>query len=324
MLNTTECHLIAYAQDSGSPPRSASASVVVHFSPQVLKSFGRNVDLEQGSLPAVENMLNNANFFNLSSSSAIILVIVLGVLLGTLFIIIIALTLHVLKHRKYVSATSSNSSDSSAANQNMSRHESSSSRRNTSLTSIKHNKVGVLADATISSSICSVGSRGVENPIFNMATARTNITRIDPDSAIVSDASSNETIVSSGERTDLIRNIPSSLGSNSPPPPPNITGTASRISVIKWPQGSIPRRVKKLTWEDEARLRHHYDDHYSSSIAIKSNSSSNHNNNNIHNNNEHNNTIIRQTELDPDVSVVPLRRTLHSSSSGLPDLTVYF
>ena len=29
------------------------------------------------------------------------------------------------------------------------------------------------------------------------------------------------------------------------------SGNSSRISVVKWPQGSIPRRVKKLTWEDE-------------------------------------------------------------------------
>ena len=32
----------------------------------------------------------------------------------------------------------------------------------------------------------------------------------------------------------------------------------------------------------------------------------------------------RHTELDPDVSVIPLRRTIHSSNAGLPDLTVYF
>ncbi|XP_074595870.1 uncharacterized protein LOC141850999 isoform X2 [Brevipalpus obovatus] len=78
----------------------------------------------------------------------------------------------------------------------------------------------------------------------------------------------------------------SSGGSLSPPPPPSITctgtmggGTASRISVIKWPQGSIPRRVKKLTWEDERR------DH-------------------------------TRTELDPDVSVAPYRRTyLHPFSN---------
>ncbi|KAG9509069.1 Protocadherin Fat 4 [Fragariocoptes setiger] len=31
----------------------------------------------------------------------------------------------------------------------------------------------------------------------------------------------------------------------------NDIGNASRVSVIKWPQGSIPRRVKKLTWDDE-------------------------------------------------------------------------
>ena len=322
-LNTTECHLIVVATDSGSPPRSASASVLVHFSPQILKNFGRNIDFET-NLPAVDvNMLSQSGFFNPSSSSAIILVIVLGVLLGTLFIIIIALTLHVLKHRKYVSSNpSSHSSYTSSVNHNIGSLQSSNSRRNiSSLTSLKSNKISAMPETLINTSVSPLGTRGVENPIFNMPVNRTAITRIDPDSAVVSDASSNETVVSSGERTDLIRNIPSSLGSNSPPPPPNITGTASRISVIKWPQGSIPRRVKKLTWEDERR-HHDYDHHYSSSIAIRSESLST-NNNSVHDS-DNNNSVQRQTELDPDVSVIPMRRTLHSTASGLPDLTVYF
>ena len=319
-LNTTECHIVVVATDSGSPPRSASASVLVHFSPQILKNFGRNIDLDQANLPAVDvNMLSQSGFFNPSSSSAIILVIVLGVLLGTLFIIIIALTVHVLKHRKYVSSNpSSHSSYSSSVNHNINSLQNSSSRRNIpSLTSLKNNKIGAMPDTTINTNVSPLASRGVENPIFNMPANRAAITRIDPDSAVVSDASSNETVISSGERTDLIRNIPSSLGSNSPPPPPNITGTASRISVIRWPQGSIPRRVKKLTWEDEQREFEH---HYSSSIAIRPDSSANH----ISSHSDNNNAVQRQTELDPDVSVIPLRRTIHSTGHGLPDLTVYF
>lgn len=321
-LNTTECHIVVVATDSGSPPRSASASVLVHFSPQILKNFGRNIDLDQSNLPAVDvNMLSQSGFFNPSSSSAIILVIVLGVLLGTLFIIIIALTLHVLKHRKYVSSNpSSHSSYTSSINHNIGSLQNPNARRNiSSLTSLKNNKISAMPETTIDSNVGPLSTRGVENPIFNMPANRAAITRIDPDSAVVSDASSNETVISSGERTDLIRNIPSSLGSNSPPPPPNITGTASRISVIKWPQGSIPRRVKKLTWEDEQR---DYDHHYSSSIAIRSDSSANqifsaHDSDTI-------NGQQRQTELDPDVSVIPLRRTIHSTAQGLPDLTVYF
>ncbi|XP_054162337.1 protocadherin Fat 4-like, partial [Oppia nitens] len=319
-LNTTECHLIVMATDSGTPPRSASASVLVHFSPQILKNFGRNIDFDQ-TLPAIDvNLLSESSFFSPSSSSAIILVIVLGVLLGTLFIIIIALTLHVLKHRKYVSSSGSlHSTYTSSVTHNHNSMSSDNSRRNiSSLGSLKNNKVGALPQSTINSSLASIGTRGVENPIFNMPSNRTTtITRIEADSAVVSDASSNETIISTGDRTDLIRNIPSPLSSNSPPPPPNMTGTASRISVIKWPQGSIPRRVKKLTWEDERdhHLDNHYDPHYSSSIAIRPNSVDN---------NDSNNAVYRQTELDPDVSVIPLRRTLHSSASGLPDLTVYF
>lgn len=37
--------------------------------------------------------------------------------------------------------------------------------------------------------------------------------------------------------------------------------------------------------------------------------------------------VFRQTELDPDVSLAPLRRSVihqNSTTSGLPDLTVYF
>ena len=329
LLNNTECHLIVQATDSGLPPRSASASVVVYFSSQVLKSFGRNIELDSGNSQDVDmNMLKNGDFFNPSSSSAIILVVVLGVLLGTLFIIIIALTMHVLKHRKYDasnSASSSTVSDNSTTNQPNHFHESANSRRTSSLSSIKHNKISAAPNGNIHSNVTlsTSGTRGVENPIFNMPSSGTAnctlVTRFDHDSAIVSDASSNETVVSNlNERTDLIRNK-NSLGSNSPPPPPpNLIGTnASRISVVKWPQGSIPRRVKKLTWEDERR--NDDDDNYHESslpIAIKSNSSS-----------ATNTAALRQMQHrveHSDMSAVPLLRTLHSSASGLPDLTVYF
>lgn len=134
LVNTSECHLIATATDSGSPPRSSSASVVVKFSPQLLKSFtGRTLDssglklffeLNDNSLadgdmrtspsgmsPTATDILQHsaANIFTASTNStALVLVIVLGVLLGTLFIIIVALTLHVLKNRKYESSSGRN------------------------------------------------------------------------------------------------------------------------------------------------------------------------------------------------------------------------
>ncbi|XP_059478572.1 protocadherin-like wing polarity protein stan [Neocloeon triangulifer] len=59
---------------------------------------------------------------------------------------------------------------------------------------------------------------------------------------------------------------------------------------VSWPKGSIPRRVKKLSWDDE--------NNSSSTVSPTPNG--------------------RRTELDPDVSVTPL--TNHNE----PSLTVYF
>ncbi|OTF73011.1 protocadherin Fat 1-like protein, partial [Euroglyphus maynei] len=128
LVNTTECHMIATATDSGTPPRSTSASVLVKFAPSLLQSLaGRTLesllfeleqqtaqhdDLSSSSSSAVDILQHSAaNIFSASTNStALVLVIVLGVLLGTLFIIIVALTLHVLKNRKFQSRRSSNCS----------------------------------------------------------------------------------------------------------------------------------------------------------------------------------------------------------------------
>ncbi|KAF4533031.1 hypothetical protein B566_EDAN000723 [Ephemera danica] len=59
---------------------------------------------------------------------------------------------------------------------------------------------------------------------------------------------------------------------------------------VSWPRGSIPRRVKKLSWDDETN---------SGSVSESPGDR-------------------RRTELDPDVSVTPL------SSHNEPNLTVYF
>ncbi|KAH9507050.1 hypothetical protein DERF_011754 [Dermatophagoides farinae] len=49
---------------------------------------------------------------------------------------------------------------------------------------------------------------------------------------------------------------------------PTPDSNASRISVIRWPQGSIPRRVKKLTWKDEQR-NNHLDQLYTSNSIVQ-------------------------------------------------------
>lgn len=117
----------------------------------------------------------------------------------------------------------------------------------------------------------------------------------DPESGILSDTSSNPTTKQKasgeGEAQDAeLVDIRSRCSSTSPPPPPplppNVTCTtigpgttttaslnASRISVVKWPQGSIPRRVKKLTWEDETKTSP-ADDHSQNSGLVSHISSS--------------------------------------------------
>ncbi|XP_053211587.1 protocadherin-16-like [Panonychus citri] len=532
-LNTSQAHLIVMASDSGSPPRSSSVPVTVQFSPNLLKTgLARAIgdpsestdpdllgDVEDIDGRARSSGVNMSSLFNTTGHSAIVLVIVLGVLLATLFIIIITLTVHLVRHRKLndvhsSSGLSSTSTDSCASSTDsghlhppppptsLSSHhlhhhhhvsslhhpssgiygkiDAPSPRGGFSISSLakKSSKVSpsdtIINDSTNlfgpTSTLPTGGllsTNGVENPIFNLSngggnnntnTLPNNLTsryygdnrsighgpssgsgKSDPDSAIVSDASSSNDAPHNGSNSSSASTSSTSSNSSthrqqketsdsivdltspeshlhhhnhhqlshqqqqqhhhhhnnndnrslSPPPPPSITctttgttggGTASRISLIKWPQGSIPRRVKKLTWEDERfgyntiinyaninkstsnNHRTHGVSNNSSFDSTSANDFEESNKNVYHsfaatnnNNNNNNNTFgrrnnssndsnglrssddFRRTELDPDVSVTPFRRSTflgqthhHGLSSNnepkanLPDLTVYF
>ncbi|XP_027200741.2 protocadherin Fat 4-like Cad96Ca isoform X2 [Dermatophagoides pteronyssinus] len=380
-VNQTECHMIVTATDSGQPPRSSSASVVVKFAPALLKSLaGRTLesllfeleqqtaqfDLSPSSPTAVDILQHSAaNIFSASTnSSALVLVIVLGVLLGTLFIIIVALTLHVLKNRKFES--SRRSSSSAAANshhhcspitaslhphQRHHHHHSSSASSTTSSASssselslsgamnnsahshhhhhnhnnhhqhspkrllysaqgstlfqpttaavamLRSNKI-VPSDSimnrlssspiTDNNNIDDIDSKTkklldnlspLKRPSTNVPNNNSNSSIEQPDSAISSDLScwsdSHHKIVTqtdhhlinsdSNVNVTAIANANSTSHSNAD----ESNGTvASRISVIRWPQGSIPRRVKKLTWKDEQR-NNHLDQLYTSNSIVK-------------------------------------------------------
>lgn len=296
--------------------------------------------------------------FSASSSSAIVLVIVLGVLLATLFIIIITLTVHVLKQRKFTNQSSNDSNGSISPINPYTPYYATTSRRSSSTTGLPvfsssksrvspyHHASGGSSDNgeddlafTTTSNVTNppivngVTRSGVENPIFNLTTSTSGSTTTssqhgngnnnlnsryfnggnllhksghfdDGTTNLLSDSSNHpseqprgldetmtqdELIDVRGSRTS---NESSSSGSiaSSPAPQiqlqssnvstaaaastgvvtcttigPSITSSSSsssnsnstsvngssRISVVKWPQGSIPRRVKKLTWEDE-------------------------------------------------------------------------
>ncbi|XP_074597982.1 uncharacterized protein LOC141852757 [Brevipalpus obovatus] len=479
-LNVTQCHLIVVASDTGSPPRSSSVPVTVQFSANVIKNAGRSLadgnagtdgplDEASSEIDLIDHRsssnsdVNISSLFNVTGPWAIVLVIVLGVLLATLFIIIITLTVHLLRNRKMVrssglSSASTDSCGSSTDSGNNNPHDGSNryadglserardrndgdGRKVSSSFSIsslakRSNKIGIAPEGKslfgISNKLSNgiVGLNGVENPIFNLpSTLPNNLTsryysqctnsgtgspvppnsssnRSDPDSAIVSDASSAETFNGSASSQhhhhfhshQQIRTSPNGSASSSspdnmmvdltvkhrnhhnnnnkqlyysqnqrlntnnhhhyhtrinsgdengshssghslsPPPPPSITctgtmggGTASRISVIKWPQGSIPRRVKKLTWEDE-RLGYNtiinYDNIDRQSRLPEDDLESNDFTNNIENCNNYSRSMMVNcnggfrssaesttrdhtlTELDPDVSVAPYRLSM--------------
>lgn len=82
---------------------------------------------------------------------------------------------------------------------------------------------------------------GVENPIFNLSDAKSEDTTEDmSERETVPDSPSNNSVangVSNGGVMDGVRNG-------------HLLGNG-RIHNIQWPIGSIPRRVKKLSWEDE-------------------------------------------------------------------------
>ncbi|CAN7937405.1 unnamed protein product, partial [Ixodes hexagonus] len=152
-----------------------------------------------------------------------ILMIVFGALLGSLLLIIITLTVYILKNKKY------------------------RNRLPVSISGNGHaplNKVASIKIATSATNKLINPPRplaGVENPIFNLPDAKSEDT--------TEDMSERETVpdspdavatpnggVPNGRIMEAVRN--GHLGNGN-------------IMSVQWPMGSIPRRVKKLSWEDE-------------------------------------------------------------------------
>uniref|UniRef100_A0A6B0VG12 Putative family u69 unassigned peptidase n=1 Tax=Ixodes ricinus TaxID=34613 RepID=A0A6B0VG12_IXORI len=152
-----------------------------------------------------------------------ILMIVFGALLGSLLLIIITLTVYILKNKKY------------------------RNRLPVSINGNGHaplNKVASIKIATSATNKLINPPRplaGVENPIFNLSDSKSEDTTEDmseretvPDSPEA--AQTPNGAVPNGRVLEAVRN--GHLGNGN-------------IMNIQWPIGSIPRRVKKLSWEDE-------------------------------------------------------------------------
>lgn len=214
-------------------------------------------ELNEPTLHETNHLLDMNSLINGgTSSSALILVIVLGVLLATLFIIIITLTIHLLKQKRFVdpmcsdptgSACSQRSGSHSPDAQLSFQHQlftgtSSPGGFDTQLlTSANSNTIQRISNNHSASNRLGalLPSNGLDNPIFINQQPKTQFKTIELDSAIVSDVSSNEGGNSHhSNRTTM----------NNPPPPPNQTInslTSANGNGLAWSHnqnGSIPRR----------------------------------------------------------------------------------
>lgn len=386
-LNVTQCHLIVQATDTGVPPRSTSVPVTVQFPATALlrgtTAAGRpligsadeddllnTIDSDDRRQPMERAQrtdfgLSSGWFdvnalFTAGSASALALVVVLGVLLATLFIIIITLSVHVLKQRKMavdgVSAIS-NSTQHSGTNSPVDRHSGhgpmdtlsaihslgfgsrfySASMYKPDLEGCSGGSAGPGSDgspepAALHSTeafggylqanrVMSASALTAQFATLRPLSVTTDRIRLESDSAIASDSSSNDGKHMHGmEKSNRSNSGDSGCGSGCNSNGALDNGLSSggggglMAKLQRWHvNSSIPRRVKKLTWEDErlgggsASINQH------STIGVLS----------------PNVCLVRsECELDPDVSVTPLRpggQMYHRHTDKVtPDVTVYF
>lgn len=262
-LNSSTVHLVAVATDTGIPPRQASVPVIIHLPEAIVwkGGFGSNM----------------------------ILMAVLGGLLGLLAIIILVLIVYIHKHRQpksknqlattaqVLSAIESEKMpprDGMLLSSDLSLHENNNinegnmSMRNenmTFVTNTNNNKNGK-----------------VENPVFTQNGGTTL-----PNSSSQYTATVKSIMARNANGRAPGAASPKKAAAPSPPQLPGQRVGGGTLQSRVWPPGSIPRTVKKLSWDDE------------------SDSSPGGN----------------KVEIDPDVSVTPLGDIKATENMNL---TVYF
>ncbi|KAK7595296.1 hypothetical protein V9T40_013121 [Parthenolecanium corni] len=250
-VNSSTVHLVAVATDSGIPPRQASVPVIVH-------------------LP--EAVVSSASHWTPQNTSFAILISFVSIL-GVLALVIVLLILHIQKHKKPKTVS---------------------------------NKLDSFFTSSPEKQLSAFGK--IENPVFN---GTSEFHRTSSSSSPVYTA----TVKRTSSRNGLNRNAghcspptvshrshhkvapaPPQIPNLSRTPTPQHTASSSRTQTPSpqsnkcgnglWSMGSIPKRVKKLSWDDET-------DGFS-----------------------------KRTRLNPDVSVTPLVN--ETKSTDHMNLTVYF
>ncbi|XP_043245021.1 protocadherin Fat 3-like isoform X2 [Amphibalanus amphitrite] len=242
VLNSSVAHLVAVARDSGVPPRRSSVPVTVRFPQELLGPSTR-------------------------AESSLLLMIIFGVLLGVLILVIVTLALYICKYKK---DRARNRRTSPALGTKVASYVNNS---------IPHEKLdgggsGSGPDSPRSSHIGSnlvvdLDTVNLDRSLGGTATLSRSSRRFSRGAS--ANGSLRNPLATGADlgTATLARQAAAVRGSQR-----SLQSNASSTfrpggSVSGWPDGSIPKRVKKLSWEDEQN----------------------------------------RTELDPDVSVTPLPNT---------------
>ncbi|XP_054273277.1 protocadherin Fat 2-like [Macrosteles quadrilineatus] len=256
LLNSSTAHLVAVATDNGLPPRQTSVPVMVHLPEAVVMRAGL-------TWPGTSHTL----------------VVVFASILGLLGLIIVILILYIHKTK-----------------------QPKSSKEGKAVVPIEPEKLppnnNIASQPTENGNLLNTNNK-IDNPVFNGTPNIVDNTMPQITSQYTATVKS---IMARNSNTRVSQapnkrpGPPTQTGAHKrqqAPAPPTVPGGASSPSPsppnTRWPPGSIPRRVKKLSWDDES----------DGSIGPRNN----------------------KTELDPDVSVTPLTTDVRNDQLNL---TVYF
>ena len=233
-MTGTDAHLVVVAEDSGVPPRRASVPVVVRFAKEIAST--RNLTEENPNL---------------------LLLLILSVVLVAFLLIIVSLGVYICKGKNYPKVPSPLSSDhlysghhSITYSLNSLSHQSQSNKSlNQRPLSISSDKSEVTTISTASTARPFIQQRlpqkqgnkprKQQNKVAPLAQA-TSINECGLPTNPNIQAKQERTVIHLARRTNLQEELKTNiLGSHHPP------------KRLEWPHASIPRTVKKLSWDDE-------------------------------------------------------------------------
>uniref|UniRef100_A0A1B6C9V6 Cadherin domain-containing protein n=1 Tax=Clastoptera arizonana TaxID=38151 RepID=A0A1B6C9V6_9HEMI len=264
-LNSSTAHLVAVATDTGIPPRQTSVPVIVHLPEAVVMRAGI-------SWPGANHTV----------------VLIFGSILGILGLIIIILIFYIHKHKQPKSNNRDDKSGSLISN-NFEPEKLPPNGRN--ISAVDSN----LPLANKVENPMFLGINNINEPtipsINSQYTATVKSIMARNSAARMSQAApkrtQNQSVPAHSTNKQKVAPAPPTIPqSESRTPSPNNNSNQNK-GGIAWPSGSIPRRVKKLSWDDES-----------------------------------DSTLRNRTEMDPDVSVTPLG--IDTKNIDQTNLTVYF